>query len=74
MPAFDKSKLDAEVKQNTQSYQTAWLMLSYDQGYNDQIRDYYDSHFERLEAREFSKNLWVYSYKVRYDPALTLSQ
>ncbi len=74
VPAFDERKLDAEVKQNTQSYQTAWLMLSYDQGYNDKIRDYYDNHFERLEAHEFSKNLWVYSYKVRYDPALTLSQ
>ncbi|MBI3889415.1 glycosyltransferase family 39 protein [Candidatus Saccharibacteria bacterium] len=73
VPAFDESKLEEEVKQNTGSYQTAWLMLSYDQGYNEKIKDYYDNHFERTSSREFSKDLWVYSYKIRYDPEVTLA-
>lgn len=67
VPAFDPKKLDAQVKANTGAYQTAWVMLSYDQGYNDKIKQYYDGHFERKSAKEFSKNLWVYSYKIRYD-------
>ncbi|MEO5950475.1 MAG: glycosyltransferase family 39 protein [Candidatus Saccharimonadales bacterium] len=73
VPAFDPAKLDAEVKSNTDSYQTAWLMLSYDQGYNEKIKNYYDNHFERMSQKEFSKNLWVYSYKVRYDPPIAIT-
>jgi uncharacterized membrane protein len=74
VPAFDEAKLPEQVKENTGSYQNAWLMLSYDQGYNEKIKDYYDNNFERTSAREFSKDLWVYSYKIRYDPAVTLAQ
>lgn len=73
VPAFDEQKLETEAKQNTQSYQKAWLMLSYDQGYNDDIKNYFDNHFERLAGREFSKGLWVYSYKVRYDPGVKIT-
>lgn len=70
VPAFDAKKLPAEVRQNTDSYQTAWLMLSFDQGYNEKIKQYYDGHFERIGEKEFSKDLWVYSYKIRYDPPI----
>jgi uncharacterized membrane protein len=72
VPAFDPSKLENEVEKNTGSYQTAWLMLSYDQGYNDKIKKYYDTHFTQLTKKEFSKNLWVYSYKIRYDPSISI--
>lgn len=72
VPGFDPSRLAEEVKQNTESYQTAWLMLSFDQGYNDEIRKYYDRNFERTSAREFSKELWVYSYKIRYDEPISI--
>ncbi|MDB5176684.1 MAG: rane protein-like protein [Candidatus Saccharibacteria bacterium] len=73
VPGFDASKLAAEVKANTDSYQTAWLMLSFDQGYNDKIKKYYDSHFERTGQHEFSRNLWVYSYRIRYDGPVMIS-
>lgn len=74
VPAFNEDTLAEEVKENTGSYQTAWLMLSYDQGYNKKIKDYYDNHFERTTSREFSKNLWVYSYRIRYDPEITIAE
>lgn len=73
VPTFDEAKLGQEVASNTDSYQTAWLMLSYDQGYNQKIKTYYDAHFERTSQKEFSKNLWVYSYKIRYDTPLTIA-
>lgn len=73
VPGFDAKRLPDEVKQNTDAYQTAWLMLSFDQGYNDKIKQYYDTHFERTSQKEFSKDLWIYSYKVRYDKPLTLT-
>lgn len=72
VPAFNEQKLPDEVKQNTDSYQRAWLMLSFDQGYNEKIRQYYDTHFERTSEREFSKDLWVYSYKIRYDKPISI--
>lgn len=73
VPGFDQNRLEQEVKENTNSYQKAWLMLSFDQGYNEKIKRYYDGHFQRLSAKEFSEGLWVYSYKIRYDPPVTAS-
>lgn len=73
VPAYDAGKLADEVKANTDSYQTAWLVLSYDQGYNEKIKQYYDGHFERTSQREFSKKLWVYSYKLRYDKPISIN-
>lgn len=74
VPSFDESKLPDEVKSSTDSYQTAWLMLSFDQGYNDKIKDYFDGHFERLSQKQFSKGLWLYSYKIRYDKPVTIEE
>lgn len=72
VPAFDEKKLPADIKQTTASYQTAWVMLSYDQGYNEKIRQYMDGHYERTHGEQFSKDLWVYAYKIRYDPGVKL--
>lgn len=74
VPAFDEKRLPGDIKTSTSSYQAAWVMLSYDQGYNEKIRRYMDGHYERTFGREFSKGLWVYSYKIRYDPGVTLSK
>lgn len=74
VPTFDEKKLPSDIKRSTDSYQNAWVMLSYDQGYNEKIRKYMDGHYERTSSHEFSKNLWVYSYKIRYDPGVTLAE
>jgi hypothetical protein len=49
-------------------------MLSYDQGYNDKLKTYYDSRFERVTTKDFSDGLTVYKYKIRYDPPVTLAE
>jgi mannosyltransferase len=72
MPSFNESKLAEEVKANTDSAQTAWLMLSYDQGSNEKIKKYYDAHYTRTSKKEFSKGLWVYSYTVGYKKPITV--
>ena len=74
VPAFEESKLASDIKKSTDSYQTAWVMLSYDQGYNEKIRRYMDGHYEQTHKKEFSKNLWVYGYKIRYDPGLKMAE
>lgn len=73
IPAFNKDTLPQETKEITGPYQTAWLVLSFDQGYQSDIKQYYDNNYERLEHKEFSPGLNVYAYKIRYDDAVTLS-
>lgn len=72
MPTYDPGKVADETRRNTDSYRNAWLMLSYDQGYNEKLKQYYDSHFERFDEHRFSPNLVVYGYKVRYDKPLMI--
>lgn len=73
VPMFNAAALKSETEKNVSAYQNAWLILSYDQGYNEKIRKYYDSRFERLSKQEFSPKLVVYRYKIRYDPVITIN-
>lgn len=72
VPAFDRSKLESETNENVADYQNAWLMLSYDQGYNKDLKDYYDSRYEKVSEQTFSPGLSIYKYRIRYDPTLTV--
>lgn len=72
VPAYDEEKVAAETQANVESYQKVWLVLSYDQGYNDTLKKYYDDHFERLAEERFSPGLTVYEYRIRYDQPLTI--
>lgn len=71
VPPFNAATVKQETDKNVLDYQNAWLVLSYDQGYNEKIRKYYDSRFERLSTKEFSPKLVIYQYKIRYDPPVT---
>lgn len=70
IPPFDESKLLQEA-QSLQDHQYAWVLLSYDQGYEKNIKDYFDSHYERVYEENFSKDLSLYVYKMRYDTPLS---
>lgn len=67
IPEFKTATLPAEVAALKDSHQTLWLLLSYNQGYENDIRMYFDTHFERTDARNFSVGLDLYAYKLRYD-------
>lgn len=47
-------------------YSRVYILLGYDQGYNEQIRLYMDKHYQRLDMRTFSPGLTLYVYKLRY--------
>jgi len=74
VPAFNEAKVAEETKENVGSYQYAFLMLSYDQGYNVKLKNYYDAHYQRVASHDFSPNLSVYKYKIRYDQPLTVAE
>lgn len=66
IPSFDESKLPAQVAALAQDHQNVWLLLSYDQGYESKIRMYFDTHYARTQQLNFSQDLNLYEYKVRY--------
>ncbi len=72
VPAYNPDTVEQETDENVLSYQYAYVMLSYDQGYNEDLKTYYNSRFEQVSKKEFSQDLVVYRYKIRYDPAVTI--
>ena len=70
IPPFVEAQLPSQVDTLKGTHQTAWLLLSYDQGYQDVVRAYFDTHFQQLTKQELSPGLTLYSYKLRYDPQI----
>ena len=67
IPPYSYSEMVTQATGLQQTYTVAWLLLSYDQGYNENVRLYFDTHFQRLDHENFSPGLDLYEYKLRYD-------
>jgi len=67
IPSFSEQQLPAEVASLTVDDQNVYLLLSYNQGYEQNIKEYFDSHYERLYAYTFSHDLSLYVYRLRYN-------
>ena len=67
IPAFNEATLPEEVERATSSYQNVYVLLSYDQGYEETIRRYFDSNYQRLAIQNFSNDLTLYVYRLRYN-------
>lgn len=66
IPPFDPATFPAQVEQIKGDHQNLWLLLSYDQGYQEDLRLYFDTHYQRLAEFDFSPGLSLYEYKLRY--------
>jgi hypothetical protein len=71
IPGYSAAQLPKEVTQATGSSQNVYLLLSYNQGYEKDIKDYFDSHYQKLSEQNFSDDLNLYVYKLRYDTTAT---
>lgn len=67
IPPFSETDFPNQVQKLTEGRTRAWLLLSYDQGYSEKLRIYFDTHFERVASMDFSPGLVLYEYKLRYD-------
>jgi uncharacterized membrane protein len=73
IPAFSESNLQSEVTAATGSYQNVWVLLSYDQGYQDAVQKFFDSNYQRVQSKNFSPGLSLFEYRLRYDTKLSLA-
>jgi mannosyltransferase len=71
IPAFNKNELPKDVHTAVGSSQNVYLLLSYNQGYEKDIKGYFDNNYQLLEQQNFSQGLNLYVYKLRYDTAKT---
>lgn len=66
-PAFDPATLPQQVAQVAGGHRDAWLVLSYDQGYEDEVLARFDAEYDRLGVSTPSDGLTVYHFRLRYD-------
>jgi mannosyltransferase len=64
IPNFSPEKLPSEIDKIKTDHEVLYLALSYDQGYEQEIKNYFDTHFQKISEEHFSKDLNLYVYKV----------
>lgn len=65
-PTFVPESLPAEVERVSGSRNRVWLLLSYDQGYEEDVRMQFETRFKRLEHYTFPSSVELYLYQTRY--------
>lgn len=66
IPGYDSSKLTSQVDALKKDHQYLYLLLSYDQGYEKEVQQYFDRNLERAEVKTFSHDMTLYTYRVGY--------
>jgi mannosyltransferase len=70
MPAFDPAALPEDVDSFVQGHQYVYLLLSYDQGYEEEVFQYFERNFENTDSFNPSPGLRLLVYRVGYSDAL----
>lgn len=66
IPSYTTSNLVKQVKDYEKTYQNIYVVLSYDQGYEDDIKKYMENNYQRVYIKNFSPGLELREYKLRY--------
>jgi 4-amino-4-deoxy-L-arabinose transferase-like glycosyltransferase len=66
IPEYSDAYLEETLRGWTDRYTYMYVLMGYDQGYEQQMRLYLDNHFQKVETREFSPGLNLHVYKLRY--------
>ena len=64
--SFDQDQFQTRINELRNQYRMIHMVLSYDQGYEQQIVGFMDSNYELIHAKQVSEGLQVRSYKLRY--------
>lgn len=74
IPPFKTSALPKEVNDLRKNHEYAFVLLSYDQGYEDQVYQYFERHFERKEIMTLSDDMRLAVYRVGYNESKPISE
>ncbi len=66
VPAFDPARLPEQVESLTDGHQYVYLLLSYDQGYEEEVFQYFQRNFEQTASHTPSEGLRLLVYRVGY--------
>lgn len=66
IPPFNRENLEIQIKKYETQYAKLFLVLSYDQGYEDEINNFFDD-YHQIDKKVFSEGLEIRVYKLRYD-------
>jgi mannosyltransferase len=69
IPPFDKQSMVTQVNSYSAKYNRIYLLLSYDQGYEKDVRQYFDDNFLKLESFTFSPKLNLIVYDMKKQPS-----
>ncbi|MEX0930377.1 MAG: glycosyltransferase family 39 protein [Candidatus Paceibacterota bacterium] len=64
LPSFSEEDMDALMRQNAPWRDRVWLLVSFDQGYQDKVEHYFDNSFTQIDHRVYSPGLELYVYEV----------
>jgi uncharacterized membrane protein len=66
IPPFSLANLQKQIEGYKNQYENIYVVLSYDQGYEKDVRNFFDNHFTLLYHHVFSPGLELRKYKLRY--------
>jgi hypothetical protein len=66
IPPFSIKNLETQLKKYKERYNYMYVVFSYDQGYEKQLKDYLDKNYARKDLRKFSETIELRVYKLRY--------
>ncbi len=64
IPPFDEKTLPTEAGKIVSGHSHLWLLLSYDQGYQSKIENYFDEHYQLVQTKSFSEGMLLKEYKL----------
>jgi uncharacterized membrane protein len=67
IPKFTTVSLAQQIGGYSTIYNRMFLVLSYDQGYQNEIIDYMDHHYQLMAKHRYPSNINVRVYQLRYD-------
>jgi hypothetical protein len=69
VPTLDPAQLPQEVESLARGHQYIYLLLSYDQGYEDAVYQYFSRNFQQTAAHALSPGMRLLVYRVGYSDA-----
>jgi hypothetical protein len=67
IPPFTTDELQKQVNEYAKIYNRMFVILSYDQGYQQDIINFLDQHYELLGNKRYQASIQMRVYKLRYD-------